>query len=185
MTFPNQKSTVNHFSWILFYLIDLFIYFYQVCISPSCCVQVSLWTSNRSPSPDMMTKASHCDRSASLASSRAWLCRSERHTAWRSIETLPQPLQTFTADKSQIFHTQPHRWLNAVSGVFFSMSMLLSHTLLKWWRHIDNPEEMGSPLSKPSATVGGNGDGRPSQEVSNPTAKWTRTTWFPRSFPSN
>lgn len=36
-------------------------------------------TSYRSPSPDMMTTASNCDRSASLTSSRAWFCRSAKH----------------------------------------------------------------------------------------------------------
>lgn len=63
---------------------DVGIVFCKVCTSTSCCARASLFTSNRSPSPDMMTKASHCDRSASLASSRAWLCRSEKHAVYNS-----------------------------------------------------------------------------------------------------
>lgn len=39
-----------------------------------------VFTSYRSPSPDMMTKASHCDRSASLTISRAWFCHSAKQT---------------------------------------------------------------------------------------------------------
>lgn len=114
------------------------ILFCKVCISTSCCVQVSLLTSNRSPSPDMMTKASHCDRSASLASSRAWLCRSERHTPCRSIETVGQPLQTLL-QQSQPLHAQPwtHEILNAVSCIFFSLCML--PRALKIMAQIDNP----------------------------------------------
>jgi hypothetical protein len=40
-------------------------------------------TSNSSPSPDMMTRAPHCDRSASLTNSLAWFCRSENRQGRR------------------------------------------------------------------------------------------------------
>lgn len=58
------------------FLYSDWLYFNINNISGHHCVS----TSYRSPSPDMMTMASHCDRSASLTSSRAWFWCSVQQT---------------------------------------------------------------------------------------------------------